>query len=175
MLFSIDAVFLNGDLEVIDIRSNLKPWRVASCRGARAVLELAAGEAERRGVEIGDRLLVLGAPPKVETDLADLFERVGAMLADDFPGPGGQYAWADVEALLSEGYAQTLALEAERGVIERRLAEQATARWRNAWIRSLAARLEAIERDILCLRALLAELYDHGSHLREPAMAFSAA
>jgi uncharacterized protein len=58
MRFSIDAIFLDSDLNVLSVRSRLRPWRMAAQRGARAVLELPAGEAERRGVEPGDRLEV---------------------------------------------------------------------------------------------------------------------
>lgn len=53
---SIDAVFLDGGLRVLDIVERLRPWRMASCRRARAVLELSAGECARRGVAVGDRL-----------------------------------------------------------------------------------------------------------------------
>jgi uncharacterized membrane protein (UPF0127 family) len=175
MLFSIDAVFLSGDLEVLAVRSNLRPWRMASCRGAKAVLELAAGEAGRQGIEVGDRLVIFEAPPSVELDLADLFERVGAMLAGDVSRePNG---WDDIEGLLTEGYAQTLALEAERSRIERRLAERNTSRMQKwtAQTRSLAARREAIDRDIHCLRALLAELYDHGRPIRDASPSSRAA
>jgi len=56
MRFSIDAVFLDPDLSVIGIRTRLRPWRAAAVRGANAVLELAAGETERRGVAVGQRL-----------------------------------------------------------------------------------------------------------------------
>jgi uncharacterized membrane protein (UPF0127 family) len=58
MRFAIDAVFLDRDLNVLSVRRGLRPWRLASQRGARAVLELPDGEAERRGVEPGDRLEV---------------------------------------------------------------------------------------------------------------------
>ncbi len=57
MRFPIDAVFLDAELRVLRVRSELRPWRAAAARGARAVLELAAGEAERRGVAPGERLL----------------------------------------------------------------------------------------------------------------------
>ena len=60
MRFPIDAVFLDGDLKVLRVRSAVRPWRTAGCRGAKAVLELAAGEAERRGVEPGTRLVLSG-------------------------------------------------------------------------------------------------------------------
>lgn len=56
MRFPIDALFLDRDLRVLDIRASMPPWRVASKRRARAVLELPAGECARRGVEVGDRL-----------------------------------------------------------------------------------------------------------------------
>ena len=56
MRFPIDVVFLDRELRVVDVRSNLRPWRTASKRGARAALELPAGEAGRRGVQAGDQL-----------------------------------------------------------------------------------------------------------------------
>lgn len=56
MRFPIDAVFLDVELRVLRVRSELRPWRVAWERGSRAVLELAAGEAERRGVRPAERL-----------------------------------------------------------------------------------------------------------------------
>jgi uncharacterized protein len=61
MRFPIDAVFLDGELRVLAVRRNLRPWRMAGRRGARAVLELAAGEAERRGVRVGTQLMLEGA------------------------------------------------------------------------------------------------------------------
>jgi uncharacterized protein len=56
MRFPIDAVFLDRDLVVVKIVSELRPWRVAARRGARSVLELAAGESGRRGIQAGERL-----------------------------------------------------------------------------------------------------------------------
>ncbi|CAA9503288.1 MAG: hypothetical protein AVDCRST_MAG53-2109 [uncultured Solirubrobacteraceae bacterium] len=56
MRFPIDALFLDRDLRVLDVRNTVRPWRMARKRGARAVLELHAGEAERRGVKVGDVL-----------------------------------------------------------------------------------------------------------------------
>jgi uncharacterized membrane protein (UPF0127 family) len=58
MRFPIDAVFLDGALRVVGISDELRPWRAASRRGARAVLELPAGESTRRGLEVGDQLSV---------------------------------------------------------------------------------------------------------------------
>jgi uncharacterized membrane protein (UPF0127 family) len=56
MRFPIDALFLDRNMRVLDIVERLRPWRVASKRRARAVLELSGGECARCGVEIGDRL-----------------------------------------------------------------------------------------------------------------------
>jgi uncharacterized protein len=56
MRFPIDAVFLDRDLVVLRAVSDVGAWRVAGCRRARAVLELAAGEIRRRGIQPGDRL-----------------------------------------------------------------------------------------------------------------------
>jgi uncharacterized protein len=56
MRFPIDALFLDGDLRVLQVVEGLRPWRMASKRGARAVLELSAGESARRGVRVGDQL-----------------------------------------------------------------------------------------------------------------------
>ncbi len=57
MRFPIDAVFLDRDLRVVKVASDLRPWRAAASRGAKAVLEIPAGEAQRRGVTAGDRLI----------------------------------------------------------------------------------------------------------------------
>ncbi len=56
MRFPIDVVFLGARGEVLKVASNLAPWRAAAARGAKAVVELAAGEAERRTIREGDRL-----------------------------------------------------------------------------------------------------------------------
>jgi len=57
MRFPIDAVFLDRDLRVVKVASELRPWRAAGSRGANAVLEISAGEAGRRGLTVGDRLI----------------------------------------------------------------------------------------------------------------------
>ncbi|MDX6470623.1 MAG: uncharacterized protein QOF75_2426 [Gaiellaceae bacterium] len=54
MRFPIDAVFCDRDLVVLDVERDLQPWKVASRKGAKVVIELAAGAAA--GVEPGDRL-----------------------------------------------------------------------------------------------------------------------
>jgi uncharacterized membrane protein (UPF0127 family) len=56
MRFSIDVVFLSRDGEVLKVASALPPWRTAGARRAKGALELAAGEAEHRGIRVGTRL-----------------------------------------------------------------------------------------------------------------------
>jgi uncharacterized membrane protein (UPF0127 family) len=58
MRFPIDVVFLDRDLRVLSVRPAVRPWRAATQRGARAALELPAGEAERQGLVAGDVLRV---------------------------------------------------------------------------------------------------------------------
>ena len=56
MRFAIDVVFLTPDGDVVKVASNVRPWRAVGARGAKAVVELAAGEADRRGIRAGERL-----------------------------------------------------------------------------------------------------------------------
>jgi uncharacterized protein len=53
MRFAIDAVFLDASMEVLRVEPNLRPWRIAAQRGAKAVVELPAGTAESRGLAVG--------------------------------------------------------------------------------------------------------------------------
>jgi uncharacterized protein len=62
LFFPIDVVFVNANQVVIKVVRNLKPWRASTCRGALDVVELAAGEAERRGIEAGDRIAWAAQP-----------------------------------------------------------------------------------------------------------------
>ena len=52
MRFPIDVVFLDRELEVLEVRESVPPWRMAARRGAKAVLEMGAGEARRRGIDL---------------------------------------------------------------------------------------------------------------------------
>ena len=54
MRFPIDAVFCDRELRVLHVERGLRPWRTAGTRGAKVVVELAAGAAA--GIEPGDRL-----------------------------------------------------------------------------------------------------------------------
>src|SRR5690348_7494315 len=59
MQVPVDAVFLDANLRIVRLVEGMRPWRAAAVRGAKAVLELAAGESRRRGLAKGDRLAVL--------------------------------------------------------------------------------------------------------------------
>ena len=57
MAFPIDAVFLDRDLVVRRVVPAIRPYRIAfGGRGAKHVLELAAGAAARAGIIEGLRL-----------------------------------------------------------------------------------------------------------------------
>ena len=55
MRFPIDAIFCDRELRVLKVVRGLRPWRMASQRGAKVVVELGAGAA---AVEPGDRLVL---------------------------------------------------------------------------------------------------------------------
>jgi uncharacterized protein len=77
MCFPIDAVFLDADLSVLGVREGLRPWRMASWRGARSVLELPAGTCRRHGIRSGDRLSL--------TDAEDAHAKVLLIVDDGSP------------------------------------------------------------------------------------------
>jgi uncharacterized membrane protein (UPF0127 family) len=56
MRFPLDVVFCDRDLVVLDVVRDLRPWRMASRKGARVVIELAVGAAEN--LHAGDQLLL---------------------------------------------------------------------------------------------------------------------
>lgn len=60
MRFPIDAVFLDKEMRVVKIVSDLGSWRIAMCRGAKGVVEVAAGECVRQNLAVGERLSLGG-------------------------------------------------------------------------------------------------------------------
>jgi uncharacterized protein len=73
--FPIDVVFVNADQLVMKVVPNLRPWTWATCRGARDVVELRAGECERAEVVPGQRLAWAarpGRPPMTTTDAPEV-------------------------------------------------------------------------------------------------------
>jgi uncharacterized membrane protein (UPF0127 family) len=72
MRFPIDALFLDRDMRVVEIVERMRPWRMASQRHARSVLELAAGESARCGVLLGDRIGLRERRPVTAGEIASL-------------------------------------------------------------------------------------------------------
>ena len=62
MRFPIDAVFVDRELTVRKVVPGLRPWQIAFGKGSRAVLELPAGECDRRGIAAGDRFVLVPLP-----------------------------------------------------------------------------------------------------------------
>jgi uncharacterized membrane protein (UPF0127 family) len=62
MRFPIDAVFCDRDLVVLGVERDLRPWRTAGRKGAKVVVELAAGAAS--GLAPGDRLFLDTMTPR---------------------------------------------------------------------------------------------------------------
>ena len=58
MRFAIDVVYLDKEYKILKVVKNLKPWiGLSMCSNAWATIELAAGEAEHCGCEVGKRLV----------------------------------------------------------------------------------------------------------------------
>ena len=57
--FAIDAVFVDQNATVVAVCHELRPFRVAIARHARACLELSSGNAAALGIEIGQCLAPL--------------------------------------------------------------------------------------------------------------------
>jgi uncharacterized protein len=53
MSYSIDVVFVDAEGRVRKIARDLRPWRVASCRGAQDVVELPGGRCYELGLAEG--------------------------------------------------------------------------------------------------------------------------
>ena len=62
MKFALDVIFLDSDWEVRLVVRDLRPWRMASSRGASCVVELAAGALEGTDLAPGDALKIEEIP-----------------------------------------------------------------------------------------------------------------
>ena len=58
MRFPIDAIWVDRELRVVGVSPDVAPWKIAACKGAKGVFELAAGEAASRGVRVGEQLFL---------------------------------------------------------------------------------------------------------------------
>lgn len=59
MLFPIDVAFLDREYVVVKVVQNVRPWRFAAARRAKAVLELPAGAAARTRLRVGEPLVIV--------------------------------------------------------------------------------------------------------------------
>lgn len=103
--------------------------------------------------------------------MSPLFDEIRELLAAPAGGAGAP-ALAHIEDTLTSGYAQALALEAERWRIERRMGEVASqlrdesGLLRTEEIASLASRLSVADGELSHLRGLLASLRARASNQR---------
>lgn len=63
MQFPIDIVFVRRNGEVVRSRAAVPPRRLAVWLSAYAVIEIAAGQAARAALRVGDRLLAMSREP----------------------------------------------------------------------------------------------------------------
>ena len=63
MRFPIDVIFIDRDGRAVRIVPALAPWRIAMSARAKAVIELAAGQAAASDIRVGDLLYLAPAPP----------------------------------------------------------------------------------------------------------------
>jgi uncharacterized membrane protein (UPF0127 family) len=56
MRFAIDVAFVDGNGDVVRMVRDMGPWRMAVAWRGRRVIEMPAGELEKRDVRLGDRL-----------------------------------------------------------------------------------------------------------------------
>jgi hypothetical protein len=91
-----------------------------------------------------------------------LLEQIEELLNEDAP------AVAQVESTLTDGYAQALALEAERWRLERRLGEVARAGGDGAGeeLTSIGKRLNTTDGELAALRRMLGTLHERLRALR---------
>ena len=91
-----------------------------------------------------------------------MLEQIEELLNEDAP------ALADVESTLTDGYAQALALEAERWRLERRLGEVARHGGDDVGeeLTSIGKRLSTTDGELAALRRLLGSLHERARSLR---------
>jgi hypothetical protein len=100
--------------------------------------------------------------PAVVDQTETMLEQIEELLSDDAP------TLARMEDTLTEGYAQALALEAERWRIERRLGEVAREGGTNLGeeLKTLGSRLTRADGELTQLRTLLGTLHERARLLR---------
>src|SRR5271170_6241820 len=67
MRFAIDLVYVDRNMRVKKVKSNVPPWRLSACLSAHSVLELAPGTICSTQTEPGDMLEVSAPSPLTDT------------------------------------------------------------------------------------------------------------
>jgi uncharacterized protein len=67
MRFAIDLVYVDRNMRVKKVKSNVPPWRLSACLSAHSVLELASGTICMTQTKPGDILAFSAASPLTET------------------------------------------------------------------------------------------------------------
>lgn len=58
MHFSIDVLFLDRELRVVQVRRSVKPWRIAVCLKAYSVMEFPEGVIDATATVPGDKIVL---------------------------------------------------------------------------------------------------------------------
>jgi hypothetical protein len=109
--------------------------------------------------------------PATGAAVAPLIERIGQVFQRVHLSGAERPAYAEVETLLAEGYAEALSLELDQARTERRIADLFAAGSKGpngspaAELRALGAKRLSREQDIVRLRSMLDELRDFGESL----------
>lgn len=70
MQFAIDLVYVDRNMRVKKVRSNVPPWRLSACLSAHSVLELSSGTVFRTQTKPGDILAASAATLLTDTGKA---------------------------------------------------------------------------------------------------------
>lgn len=68
MQFPIDLIYLDRELRIKKLRSNVRPWRFSGCLTAHSVLELGVGSIQASQSMPGDKLEFSPLVSEAETD-----------------------------------------------------------------------------------------------------------
>lgn len=63
MTYSIDVIFLDKDMVIVNITADMPPWRISKIvKKAESVLELPAGTVRRSNLSLGEQLVFRALP-----------------------------------------------------------------------------------------------------------------
>jgi uncharacterized membrane protein (UPF0127 family) len=56
MCFSIDVIWIDNQNKIVDLRENLKPWRIAAGPGSTSVIETASGTINKLKLKLDQKI-----------------------------------------------------------------------------------------------------------------------